>query len=306
MFYDNVSFSIIGREHADEGGSNQDSIICDGVNGIYILADGMGGKNEGDVSSYLATKLAHFELLDVIKRTKSGEYPLEEIPGMMQDIFMYINQSLTLLGHASDISSFSNPRLSKEDFSMLADSISGMGTTLDAFIILDGLVDEKDDDSGLRRPSISGSTCFYGHVGNGRLYHKKKTLQKITEEHTSYGMDPNELDDDSWSILEHDQGLTNFIGMGKDLYVDTGYVRLAEADVFLGYTDGVSGTVSNDEVRTALNDFSRADKIIKKRVRQPDSLVSAYQKKHMCSIEIARNKLKNYDDASLIAVRRVF
>jgi PPM family protein phosphatase len=53
--------------------NNEDSILIDEKRGIFILADGMGGHNAGEVASKLAVDTAHDFLKDYIVKTKDDE-----------------------------------------------------------------------------------------------------------------------------------------------------------------------------------------------------------------------------------------
>src|SRR5579862_3529247 len=49
---------------------NEDSIASDPVNGLVVLADGMGGYNAGEVASGIATKVTTTEIQQLLTKVK--------------------------------------------------------------------------------------------------------------------------------------------------------------------------------------------------------------------------------------------
>ena len=53
--------------------NNEDSILIDQEKGIFLLADGMGGHNAGEVASKIAVDTVHDSLKDIIGNTEDNE-----------------------------------------------------------------------------------------------------------------------------------------------------------------------------------------------------------------------------------------
>ncbi|TAN41792.1 MAG: serine/threonine-protein phosphatase [Nitrospirae bacterium] len=64
--------------------NNEDNILIDEKQGIFLLADGMGGHNAGEVASDIAVKEAYAFILDRLGRTGREEDPLEILEAALQ------------------------------------------------------------------------------------------------------------------------------------------------------------------------------------------------------------------------------
>lgn len=100
---------------------------------------------------------------------------------------------------------------------------------------------------------ISGSTAYWGHVGDSRIYYfGDDEFVQITKDHS---LVQNLIDDgliNQSSAENHPQRnvVTRALGNKRDLMVDLGKIELAEVEhwKFLLCTDGVSTTMDNDEL----------------------------------------------------------
>ncbi|HEX5101750.1 MAG TPA: protein phosphatase 2C domain-containing protein [Polyangiaceae bacterium] len=94
---------------------------------------------------------------------------------------------------------------------------AGMGTTLDIVWLARG-------------------NAFVAHAGDGRVYlARQRTMLLLTQDHASAG-----------SVGTRGPGITNAIGFGGDLKVDTLFVDLGRGDRLLLCTDGVHGQVEGE------------------------------------------------------------
>ncbi|MFH1446459.1 MAG: protein phosphatase 2C domain-containing protein, partial [Chloroflexota bacterium] len=91
--------------------NNEDSILVDQERGIFLLADGMGGHNAGEVASKLAVRTAHDFLKDRISTIESDEELLSALDAAIMRAHEAIKEKA-----ASDI------------------KLRGMGTTLVALV----------------------------------------------------------------------------------------------------------------------------------------------------------------------------
>lgn len=67
---------MIVASRTDNGkvrGNNEDSVLIDQEKGIFILADGMGGHNAGEVASKLAVYTAHHTLTEIIDSVEDDQ-----------------------------------------------------------------------------------------------------------------------------------------------------------------------------------------------------------------------------------------
>jgi serine/threonine protein phosphatase PrpC len=92
--------------------NNEDSVFADRNNGIFLLADGMGGHRAGEVASDLAVKTAYAFLLDKIDRAVDSD----AVSGLLMEAVLNTHNSV-------------------REKSLTDSSLSGMGTTLVIMVI---------------------------------------------------------------------------------------------------------------------------------------------------------------------------
>lgn len=155
---------------------NEDSIMIDNKRGIFLLADGMGGHQAGEVASRMAVEVAYDHLVAMLK------------PGYScADIFKYLTSALSKADHSIKIST-------KNNFSLM-----GMGTTLVMMVIMKSrayICHTGDSRAYLIRGDIRQITKDQTW-GNYLVEHKKTPREKIPRQ--------------SWHILTQAVGVTNKI-----------------------------------------------------------------------------------------------
>ena len=127
---------------------NEDSLLALPNEGVFVVADGMGGYRGGEIASALAVKT-----IEEAFRKGSFEGPEHDsIPRRASELARAINSANTaILAHAADV---------KE--------LSGMGTTICA-----------------ARFSRNKQRLYIGHVGDSRIYrHRRGELKQMTSDHT--------------------------------------------------------------------------------------------------------------------------
>ena len=136
------------REH------NEDSISLDGDIGLFVLADGMGGYNAGEVASGIAVKTIIDLVTEACKREKRGD--IESGTGYMRQTIV-LRDAIHRANKVINQTAQSQPQC------------EGMGTTLVASLFYDN------------RVSIA-------HVGDSRAYlYRDGELTRITQDHTPVG-----------------------------------------------------------------------------------------------------------------------
>lgn len=155
---------------------NEDSIMVDNKRGIFLLADGMGGHQAGEVASRMAVEVAYDYLAAMIK------------PGCSRvEIFKHLTSALSKADHSIKIST-------KDNFSLM-----GMGTTLVMTVIIKNrayICHTGDSRAYLIRKDIKQITKDQTW-GNYLVEQKKTPREKIPRQ--------------SWHILTQAVGVTNKI-----------------------------------------------------------------------------------------------
>jgi protein phosphatase len=92
--------------------NNEDFVIADDENGIFLLADGMGGRPGGEVASYFASTTAY----ETIKSLLREPGPQKELPDLLADALR--------AAHSAVI-----------ERSLAEPALRGMGTTLEMLVV---------------------------------------------------------------------------------------------------------------------------------------------------------------------------
>jgi protein phosphatase len=191
---------------------------------LFVVADGMGGHNAGEVASRMAVDV----VADFIRSTHRGgeiTWPFPLNPAYSFDVNR-IEVALKLANHRVHDAGERDPEH------------AGMGTT-----IVVALVD--------------GDHITIGHVGDSRAYVLRDgSLRQMTQDHTWL----NAIGDGREEMRNHPlrHVLTNGIGMGTDLSPTVLEERLAAGERWLICTDGVHGFVDRDLLQRVISGSSAA------------------------------------------------
>lgn len=217
--------------------SNQDTVGCFPEIGLFVVADGMGGRSEGEMASRLAVDTIRDAMARELSgaartavepperpgfwRTLMGERPAPEEPSPnLAGAVTLANQRVHAAGHSQPKS----PR-------------GSMGTTVVVLVC-----------APQRRQ------VYWAHVGDSRLYRVRDgALELLTADHTMFG-------EAFWEQhivpldLPHTNRLVRAIGIEPTVEVTRGEDELRPGDLFLLCSDGVSGMVTPTDLRQQLLD----------------------------------------------------
>jgi len=202
---------------------NEDAMTWDFDLGLFVVADGMGGHNAGEVASALAVET----ICEFIERTREPEnctWPFDLDPDVSFDVNRVTNALL-----------LANRRVFHE--SEARAECSGMGTT--ATVAL-----------------IAGDRLTFGGIGDSRLYvlvDEQLTqltvddswLVRMSAAHPSIRRE--ELD-----ASPYRNALTNVIGARAETTASVAERRLRHGEVLLLCSDGLHSLVDDDVIRGAL------------------------------------------------------
>ncbi len=194
-------------------------------NNLFIVADGMGGHNAGEIASKVAVEsFTNFFFLKISKNSKLDETIIKEV----------LNESLK---HANKI---------VYDLSIKKQEYAGMGTTLTACFINDN------------KANII-------HVGDSRLYIKHlKNFKLLTADHTIVGEMYRDGLITYDEMFNHPlrNYLNNVVGM--DLTINADYItypNLIEGDVLILCSDGLNSMLKDKEIEAVINKYKKPQKI---------------------------------------------
>ena len=203
---------------------NEDAIGAKPEIGLWVLADGMGGYNAGEVASGIAVKTVMDLVSDACKREKRNE--VEPHTG-------YMRQTIVLRDAIFRANKIINQTAQTQP------QCEGMGTTLVACLFYDD------------RVSIA-------HVGDSRCYRlRANRFEQITMDHSLL----QELVDRGFYSQEEAQRSTNrnyvtrALGVEANVDVEVQEVEVQKGDYFMLCSDGLPDMVEDEDIHLTISTF---------------------------------------------------
>jgi serine/threonine protein phosphatase PrpC len=205
---------------------NEDTYLLRPDLGIFLVADGMGGHQAGDVASTMVrlSVANFFEVLD--DEVDFSAFALPEDEGMPNGA-KCLAAAIRKANH--DVFSASEDNLVHH----------GMGSTIVA-----AYVPEASD------------AMHIAHVGDSRCYRiRAGVLDLLTSDHSlvneALALDPNMNPEDLARLPTNI--ITRALGMDPDVEVDVSTCEMAAGDTYLLCSDGLSGLINDNEILEALD-----------------------------------------------------
>jgi serine/threonine protein phosphatase PrpC len=224
--------------HTDSGprAINQDWLYWDERLGLFVVADGMGGHNAGEVASHLAVEtVAAF--IDQSQEPRDLTWPF----GLDPERSLESNRLTTAIRLA-------NRRVHREGVTHA--EYNGMGTTLVAML-------------------VAGDRVVLANVGDSRIYRLRQgQLDLLTKDDTwlSALMAAGSASDDQMRMHPMRHVLTSVIGVNEDLTPTMQEEVVAPGDRWLLCTDGVHGHTDSatfaDALRSAVSPEAAAVRLV--------------------------------------------
>lgn len=195
--------------------NNEDSFVVDDSLGLFVVADGMGGHNSGEVASELAVNT----IRDFAKQMMGGARQIvpeggdASVPVRSRQLEYFVKSANTLI--------YEKGRAFPKD--------AGMGTTVVAAV-------------------ADAKSVTMAHVGDSRGYlFRRGELRQLTDDHSLVG------DQVRKGLITADQAahsnlqniLTRALGAEKDVQVDVAEHPLMPGDVVLLASDGLMKMVED-------------------------------------------------------------
>lgn len=210
----------IGFGNTDKGlvrSNNEDNFFVDAQMGLFIVADGMGGVNAGEVASKMAVDV----IGNYIRRSNNSSEPFTgEYKPQYSEPSNRLSSGIWLANKVIEESSRKNP------------SWNGMGTTIVAGLVKDG------------RLSIA-------HVGDSRAYLiRSNTITQITDDHSLVAEQFRQglITKEEAAESKVKNIITRALGKGASVEVDINELTLADNDVLVMSSDGLTNMVEDDTI----------------------------------------------------------
>lgn len=207
---------------------NQDLLLINHKQKIYIVADGMGGHAGGEIASQICVNAINDYLVEHLSDIAVDSDNIADIQSTLKIISDSINHaSSKIYEHA-----LQNPTL------------KGMGTTATVLKIIN-------------------NRAFCGHVGDSRLYLLRNAfLYQITYDHSlvSEQVRAGLLTEEEAEHHHLKNVITRSVGYQLEEEVDTTHLMLEPNDLLLLCSDGLHGKVPDTEISKITN-HSRLDAV---------------------------------------------
>lgn len=203
---------------------NEDYSLIDTVNGLFIVADGMGGGERGEEASRMAVESVRstlFNHMDILR--KFGLSPTKSHYREVQELV-----------HRAVLGAHSNVRA-------LARSLPKgkyMGTTVTALI-------------------ICGHMGIVAHVGDSRLYRvRDNQVRQLTRDHSLVAerIRRGELTPEQAKNAPGKNVLLQALGVSPKIELDIGFLTIQPGDQFLICSDGLHNYLVEDEIVTVFQE----------------------------------------------------
>ncbi len=219
---------------------NEDYFEIDPEHKLYIVADGMGGHSHGEVAAQIAVNA----IRDFIHKTadKDTTWPF----GMDSRLERHTN----LLKMSVRIAHDHVLRAISRD-----GSLYGMGTTVVGIL-------------------LAGSVAAVAHVGDSRAYRLRKgKLDQLTQDHTwvNEQVVAGFLSKEQARSHPLKNVVTRALGGESDVLVDVREIEVLPGDIFLLCSDGLTGMLSDGDIRDRLASGSSLHEICRRLVNDSNA-----------------------------------
>lgn len=198
---------------------NEDNYAIISDEDLFIVADGMGGHASGEIASQMAIDT----MRDFFRAT--GQDPEATWPYKMDKTRGYQENRLITGIKLANLRIFESAQRNAGQ--------RGMGTTVVALLAIEDGV-------------------LVGHVGDSRVYRLREgKLTQLTEDHSLLNdyIKMKRLTPEEIANFPHKNVIVRALGMKESVKVDCFLDKPEPGDVYMLCTDGLSGPVSDDEIR---------------------------------------------------------
>lgn len=213
--------------------SNQDAVGCFLELQLFVVADGIGGRSEGEVASRMA--------VDTLREALAANGWPGARPGFWPTLFGGRASAGDASGDGPVLTgaiALANQRICAAGQRQSSREVSqrgSMGTTVVALAC-----------------DLAARRAHWAHVGDSRLYRVRTgEVALLTADHTLFG----EVYWDAATVpadLPHTNRLVRALGIAPGVQITARSDALRAGDLFLLCSDGVSGMVAPDDLRDAL------------------------------------------------------
>jgi serine/threonine protein phosphatase PrpC len=220
----NISQSLQSASLTDPGrvrDHNEDCIESRPEIGLFVLADGMGGYNAGEVASGMATSLIADGLQETWRPRDVDRLGREDAKALSEKLIL---EQIARANTAIFTTSQNNPEC------------AGMGTTLVVALFYDNFI-------------------TVAHIGDSRLYRLRgDDMEQVTRDHSllQEQLDSGLITPEEAKLSQNKNLVTRALGIDPTVEAEVHVYETHEDDVYLLCSDGLSDMVEDEEIRLTL------------------------------------------------------
>jgi serine/threonine protein phosphatase PrpC len=189
---------------------------------LYVVADGMGGHDSGEVASMLAVQVVCRET----RRRENAEKPsLEQLETVVRDCFQAANNHIKETAESKG---------------------TDMGTTMVCILVVDG-------------PQAGSKVGFLANVGDSRGYLLRDgALHQLSRDHSLVQkmVERGRITADEARHHPHSNILLRTVGTERDIEIDVFRVELKSGDKVMMCSDGLWGEVEDRDIENLMNNYA--------------------------------------------------
>ena len=219
MNYEYFALTDTGRMREN----NEDSVSFDAVNGLGVLADGMGGYNAGEVASGIATAFITSELGRWLSHTGT------------QALAREVRRAMEICVENANLSIYNSANANAQ--------YAGMGTTLVVGV-------------------FQKNRLILGHIGDSRCYRwRHGTLAQITRDHSllQEQLDAGLITPEQAAGSANRNLVTRALGVENAVLLEINEHSVEPGDIYLMCSDGLSDMVSDAAIATLFSGSGALD-----------------------------------------------
>jgi len=220
----NLSQSLQSASLTDPGrvrDHNEDCIESRPEIGLFVLADGMGGYNAGEVASGMATSLISDGLQEAWNPGDVQRLSREEAKALSEKL---IREQIGRANNAIFTTSQNNPEC------------AGMGTTLVVCLFYDNFL-------------------TVAHIGDSRLYRLRgETMEQVTRDHSllQEQLDSGLITPEEAKLSQNKNLVTRALGIDPTVDAEIHVYETQTDDSYVLCSDGLSDMVEDEEIRLTM------------------------------------------------------
>jgi PPM family protein phosphatase len=187
--------------------------------GLYAVADGMGGFEDGEIASKIAIR--------TLSETVTKSLVMPALPEKSDSVSRELTPKL--LGNAIQTAN-------REVFQLSQKTRKGLGTTLTSLLLV-------------------GSDAVIANVGDSRIYlFREGILRQLTVDHSLVAklVASGELKQEEVYTYPYRNIITRCLGTEPDIEIDLSFEEMKTGDIFLLCSDGLWEMIRDDNIRKVL------------------------------------------------------